>query len=282
MLRPGSARATTTRVARRPGRDALRARHAALVGDRGFRRRARAGRAAGADLRRRLHRLALAPRGVRDRRVRVLPAADDERETRRAADPLADERIPVDDLELGVSSCATSRRRRQLGSRAWTEEKIRLGGMALAERRARARPTPGPCAVRTDDGELKVASGRKQLRGAKVTRPAAARPRPPARRVPAPAADPAGRCRRRGLPFERPVVLGAMVASAVVVRPCAGRRLRPADAGAARRPALARCRPRSRSAAASSPPTTAPSTSRSAPTSTASRAARSTSAAART
>ena len=48
----------------------------------------RARREAGAALLLRLHRLALAPRGVRHGRVRLLPAADDERGAGGAADPL--------------------------------------------------------------------------------------------------------------------------------------------------------------------------------------------------
>ena len=55
------------------GRDALAARHAALGGDRRVARDDRAGRDAGAALLRGLHRLALAPRGLRHRRVRLLP-----------------------------------------------------------------------------------------------------------------------------------------------------------------------------------------------------------------
>jgi hypothetical protein len=62
----------------------------------------RAGRDAGAALLRRLHRLALAPRGVRHRRLRLLPAADDGRRAGARLIHSADERTHVDDLELGV------------------------------------------------------------------------------------------------------------------------------------------------------------------------------------
>ena len=73
------------------------------------------------------------------------------------------------------------------------------------------------------------------------------------------------------LPFERPVVLAATLASALTVQ-VVRRSDRLGDCRArAPRPARSRSlRPCSRCAAASSPPTTAPSTSRSGPTSTAS------------
>ena len=45
------------------------------------------------------------------------------------------------------------------------EEKLRLGGMALANGVLVHGPTSWACAVRTEDGELRVASGRKTLIG---------------------------------------------------------------------------------------------------------------------
>src|SRR3954451_24191394 len=97
------------------------------------------------------------------------------------------------------------------------EEKIRLGGMALPNGVLVHGPTAWACAVRTPDGELKVASDRKRLQAAKIEQPLL---RGPARLAEAIALLP--RIRRRlpeaRLPFERPVVLGAMLASAVVVR----------------------------------------------------------------
>ncbi|HYX76199.1 MAG TPA: hypothetical protein VE757_03385, partial [Gaiellaceae bacterium] len=51
------------------------------------------------------------------------------------------------------------------------EEKIRLGGMALANGVLVHGPTAWACAVRTPDGELKVASARKRFRAAEVERP---------------------------------------------------------------------------------------------------------------
>jgi uncharacterized protein YqhQ len=96
------------------------------------------------------------------------------------------------------------------------DQKIRLGGMALQNGVLVHGPTAWAVAVRTGDGELKVASGRKRpaaetanplLRGplrlldALLLLPRIRRARPEAR-----------------LPFERPVVLGSMVVSAVAVR----------------------------------------------------------------
>ena len=115
-------------------------------------------------------------------------------------------------------------RRGTLGRRArLARSKIRLGGMALAERRARARADVvggrGPrrrtasCASRRDKRFAARTSRNPLLRG-------------PARLLDAFALLPRIRraCPEARLPFERPAVLGAMVASALVVRPCAGRR----------------------------------------------------------
>ena len=51
------------------------------------------------------------------------------------------------------------------------EEKVRLGGMALANGVLVHGPTAWACAVRTDDGELKVVARRKRFSGAKVESP---------------------------------------------------------------------------------------------------------------
>jgi uncharacterized protein YqhQ len=97
------------------------------------------------------------------------------------------------------------------------DEKIRLGGMALQNGVLVHGPTAWALAVRTPDGELKLASGRKRLRGAKVTSPLL---RGPARLVDALLLIP--RIRRAlpeaRLPFERPAVLAAMLASGIAVR----------------------------------------------------------------
>ena len=52
-----------------------------------------------------------------------------------------------------------------------TEEKVRLGGMALANGVLVHGPTSWACAVRTDSGELKVVARRKRFSGAKIESP---------------------------------------------------------------------------------------------------------------
>ena len=93
--------------------------------------------------------------------------------------------------------------------------KIRLGGMALQNGVLVHGPTSWAVAVRTDAGELRVASGRKSVRGANVTNPLL---RGPVRILDAFALLPRIRRARpeARLPFERPVVLASMVASAIV------------------------------------------------------------------
>ena len=97
------------------------------------------------------------------------------------------------------------------------DEKIRLGGMALQNGVLVHGPTAWAVAVRTDDGELKVASGRKRLRGADVTNPFL---RGPARMLDAVLLLPRIRRARpeARLSFERPAVLGSMLASAAATR----------------------------------------------------------------
>src|SRR4051812_20601198 len=106
------------------------------------------------------------------------------------------------------------------------EKKIRLGGMALANGVLVHGPTAWACAVRTDDGELKVESATKSFKAAEVRQPflrGAARLAevmvllPQVRRT-----LPEAR-----LPFERKGVLGAMVGSAVAARAVKASRLRP-------------------------------------------------------
>jgi uncharacterized protein YqhQ len=96
-------------------------------------------------------------------------------------------------------------------------EKLRLGGMALANGVLVHGPTSWACAVRLPDGELKVASAHKRFRAAEVKQPLL---RGPARLLEAFAVLPEV---KRALPearlaFERPVVLAAMAASAVGIR----------------------------------------------------------------
>jgi uncharacterized protein YqhQ len=97
-------------------------------------------------------------------------------------------------------------------------EKLRLGGMALPNGVLVHGPTAWACAIRTPDGELKVASAHKRFRASRVEH----RPllRGPAKLAEAFAILPALRraLPEARLPMEKPSVLAAMVASAVVVR----------------------------------------------------------------
>jgi uncharacterized protein YqhQ len=97
------------------------------------------------------------------------------------------------------------------------EEKIRLGGMALSNGVLVHGPSSWACAVRTEDGELLVASEPKRLRAARVQNPLL---RGPARIAEVFALLPQvrGRLPEAKLPFERPQVLAAMAATAFVVR----------------------------------------------------------------
>jgi hypothetical protein len=95
-------------------------------------------------------------------------------------------------------------------------DKVRLGGMALSNGVLVHGPTSWACAIRTDDGELKVAAERKRLIGSNVRNPLL---RGPARLVEAFAFLP--RVKRllpeARLPFERPRVLVSMAGSAVIL-----------------------------------------------------------------
>lgn len=96
-------------------------------------------------------------------------------------------------------------------------ETIRLGGMALQNGVLVHGPTAWGCAVRGEDGEIHVASGRKPRLAGSVTTPVL---RGPLRLAEAFALLPIV---RRALPearfpFERPAVLGAVAASTVLAR----------------------------------------------------------------
>jgi uncharacterized protein YqhQ len=95
--------------------------------------------------------------------------------------------------------------------------KIRLGGMALANGVLVHGPTAWACAIRTGDGEIKIASARKRLLGAKVQQPFL---RGPVRLAESFAVIPELRRRlpEARLPFERPSVLAATLASALTVQ----------------------------------------------------------------
>lgn len=98
-----------------------------------------------------------------------------------------------------------------------TEEKLRLGGMALANGVLVHGPTAWACAIRDADGELGVESGYKTLRTAEIRHPLL---RGPARLVEAFLLLP--ELKRRfpaaRLPFERPSVAATLVATAAGIR----------------------------------------------------------------
>ncbi|HEX3686490.1 MAG TPA: DUF1385 domain-containing protein [Gaiellaceae bacterium] len=100
-------------------------------------------------------------------------------------------------------------------------EKIRLGGMALVNGVLVHGPNAWACAVRADDGELKVAAEYKRLRAAEVENPIL---RGPARLAEVFALLPQvyRRLPEAKLPFQRPQVLGAMVGTAVLVKAIKG------------------------------------------------------------
>jgi uncharacterized protein YqhQ len=104
-----------------------------------------------------------------------------------------------------------------------SEEKLRLGGMALANGVLVHGPTAWACAIRTEDGQLKVAARRKRLRASKVESPLL---RGPVRLLDAMAIIPEIRraLPEAKLPFQRPVVIAAMIGSATVVKLMRGSR----------------------------------------------------------
>ena len=95
--------------------------------------------------------------------------------------------------------------------------KLRLGGMALSNGVLVHGPSAWACAIRTDEGELKVASGRKRLFAPGIRQPIL---RGPLRLAEAFAMIPELRRRlpQARLPFERPSVLAATAASAATVQ----------------------------------------------------------------
>jgi uncharacterized protein YqhQ len=98
-----------------------------------------------------------------------------------------------------------------------SEEKIRLGGMALANGVLVHGPKSWACAVRTEDGTLKVASRRKRHHAADIESPLL---RGPIRLFDAVAILPQihRALPEAKLPFQRASVLAAMLGSATVVR----------------------------------------------------------------
>jgi uncharacterized protein YqhQ len=106
------------------------------------------------------------------------------------------------------------------------DQAVRLGGMALANGVLVHGPRHWSCAVRTEDGELRVASGLKPLRAVDVGNRLA---RGPARIAEIFALLPEVRRHlpEARLPFQRPGVLGAMGASIVAIQAVRRTRLSP-------------------------------------------------------
>jgi uncharacterized protein YqhQ len=104
---------------------------------------------------------------------------------------------------------------------------VRLGGMALGNGVLVHGPNAWACAVRTKDGELKVAARRKRLRASRVTSPLL---RGPARLAEAFALLPQVKRElpEAELPMQRPHVLASMLASAAALRLARQSGLRPA------------------------------------------------------
>ena len=105
-------------------------------------------------------------------------------------------------------------------------ERVRLGGMALANGVLVHGPKAWACAVRTADGELKVVAKRKRFRAADVRNPIL---RGPARLAEVFALLPQVKraLPEAELPMERPRVLASMLGSAVVLRGLRASGLRP-------------------------------------------------------
>jgi uncharacterized protein YqhQ len=105
-------------------------------------------------------------------------------------------------------------------------ERIRVGGMALANGVLVHGPLAWACAVRTDDGVLKVVSRRKRFRAADVRNPVL---RGPAKLAEVIALLPQVKraLPEARVPMERPRVLASMVGSAVVLQGVKRSGLRP-------------------------------------------------------
>jgi uncharacterized protein YqhQ len=109
-----------------------------------------------------------------------------------------------------------------------SDEKIRLGGMALPNGVLVHGPTAWACAVRGDDGTIEVASARKRLLASRVTSPLL---RGPARLAEALLLLPQVKRKLPSarLPMQSPGVIASMVGAAVAVKAIRdSQRLRPA------------------------------------------------------
>ena len=163
-----------------------------------------------------------------------------------------------------------------------SDEKLRLGGMALANGVLVHGPKSWACAIRTEDGQLKVAAQRKRQWASKVESPFL---RGPARLLDAMAIIPQIRraLPEAKLPFQRPAVRGGDGRQRHGRKGPARLSLgRPGDPGDRQRPALDRTGRTRPPQLRTLPRITAPSTSPSAPTSKESAQRRSTAAADRT
>ena len=98
-----------------------------------------------------------------------------------------------------------------------SEDKVRLGGMALANGVLVHGPKSWACAIRTTDGRVEVAAQLKKLRAGRIESPLL---RGPARLLDAVSIIPQIRraLPEAKLPFQRPAVLAAMLGSAAVVK----------------------------------------------------------------
>ncbi|HLX32246.1 MAG TPA: DUF1385 domain-containing protein [Gaiellaceae bacterium] len=106
------------------------------------------------------------------------------------------------------------------------KEKVRLGGMALANGVLVHGPNAWACAIRREDGRIDVASARKRFQAARIRSPLL---RGPARLVEAIALLPQVKAKLPAakLPMETPPVLVTMLGAAALVRGLRESRLRP-------------------------------------------------------
>ena len=98
-----------------------------------------------------------------------------------------------------------------------SDKKVRLGGMALSNGVLVHGPTSWACAIRTDAGEIKVASARKRVLAPRLQQPFL---RGPIKLIESFAFLPELRRKlpEARLPFERPSILAATFASAMTVQ----------------------------------------------------------------
>src|SRR5919205_64014 len=97
------------------------------------------------------------------------------------------------------------------------QDKIRLGGMALANGVLVHGPHAWACAIRRDDGQIEVASARKRFEASRIQNPLL---RGPARLAEALALLPQvkGKLPAAGLPMESPRSLASLLGAAAIVR----------------------------------------------------------------